>query len=74
MRNYWQPEVTRNVGRHIDGCDMCQRIKNQIEILVGKLKLSKIPEKPQIYLMVDFITKLLVVAGNYMILVIDCPR
>ena len=70
MRNYWQPEVTRNVERHIDGCDMCQRIKNQIEILVGKLKLSKISEKSQIYLIVDFITKLLVVAGKYMILVV----
>ena len=28
------------------GCDMCQRIKNRIEILIGKLKLSKVLEEP----------------------------
>jgi len=45
-RNYWWPGVTRNVGRYVDECDMCQRMKNRIEALVGKLKLSEIPEKP----------------------------
>jgi len=23
-RNYWWPEVTRDVGRYVEGCDMCQ--------------------------------------------------
>ena len=45
MRNYWWPGVTRNVGRYVDGCDMYQRMKNRVEILVEKLKLSEIPEK-----------------------------
>ena len=54
----------------MEGCDMCQRMKNRIEMLVGKLKLSVVPEKLWIYLMVDFITKLLLVAGKNMILVI----
>ena len=35
-----------------------------------KLKLSKIPEKPWTHLMVDFITKLLLVAGKDTILVV----
>ena len=30
-RNYWWPRVTRDVRRYVDSCDMCQRMKNQIE-------------------------------------------
>ena len=37
MRNYWWPEVTRNIGKYVDGCNMCQRIKSRTEALVGKL-------------------------------------
>ena len=69
MRNYWWPGVTRDVGRYVEGCDLCQRMKNRTEELVGKLKLSEIPEKPWSHLMVDFIMKLLVVAGKDAILV-----
>ena len=43
MRNYWWPEVMRDVGQYIEGYDMCQRIKNRTEIPVGELRLSKIP-------------------------------
>ena len=49
---------------------MCQRIKNRTEVLVGKLKLSKVLEKLWIYLTVNFITKLLLVAGKDVILVV----
>ena len=52
---------------------MCQRMKNRTEAPVGKLKLSEIPEKPWTYLMVDFITKLLLVARKDAILVV-CNR
>ena len=72
-RNYWWPEVTRYVGRYVEGCDLCQRMKNRMEELAGKLKLSKVPEKPWTHLIVDFITKLLVVAGKDAILVV-CDR
>jgi len=44
-KNYWWPGVTRNVGKYIDRCDICQRIKNRTEVSVGKLKLSEILEK-----------------------------
>ena len=70
MRNYWWPGVTRDMGRYVEGCDLCQRIKNRMEELAGKLKLSEVPEKPWIYLIVDFITKLPVVAENDAILVV----
>ena len=69
-RNYWQPGVMRDVRRYVEGCDLCQRMKNRTEELAGKLKLSEIPEKPWSYLMVDFITKLPVVVGKDVILVV----
>ena len=72
-RNYWWLGVTRDVERYVEGCDLCQRIKNRMKELARKLKLSKIPEKPWTYLIVDFITKLPVVAGKYAILVV-CDR
>ena len=70
MRNYWWPEVTKYIGKYVNSCDMCQRIRNQTEVLVGKLKLSEVPEKLWTHLMVDFITKLLLVAGKDAILVV----
>jgi len=30
----------------VEGCDLCQRMKNRIEELAGKLKLSEVPKKP----------------------------
>jgi len=44
-----------------------------MEEIVGKLKLSEVLEKPWTHLMVDFITKLLIVAGKDVILVV-CDR
>ena len=70
MRNYWWPGVTRDVGKYVKGCNLCQRMKNRMEEPVGKLKLSKVPKKPWAYLTVDFITKLPVVAGKDVILVV----
>ena len=55
----------------MEGCKICQRMKNRTEVLAEKLKLSKVLEKPQTHLMVDFIImKLLLVAENDTILVI----
>jgi len=72
-RNYWWLGVTRDVGRYVEGCDLCQRMKNKTEKPAGKLKLSEMPKKPWSHLMVDFIMKLLVVAGKDAILVV-CDR
>ena len=44
-----------------------------MEELAGKLKLDEMPKKPWSHLMVDFITKLLIVAGKDAILVV-CNR
>ena len=72
-RNYQQLGVMRDVGKYVEDCDICQRIKNRIEVIIGKLKLSKILEKPWTHLIVDFITKLPLVAGKDVILVV-CNR
>ena len=45
-RNYWWPGVTRDVERYVEGCDLCQRMKNRTEKVAGKLKLSEVLEKP----------------------------
>ena len=60
----------RDVERYVEGCDLCQRIKNRIEEVAEKLKLGEVLEKPWSHLMVDFIMKLLVVAGKNAILVV----
>ena len=52
---------------------MCQQMKNRTEEVAGKLKLSKVLEKPWTHLMVDFIMKLPIVAGKDVILVV-CNR
>jgi len=72
-RNYWWPEVTRDVGKYVEGCDLCQRMKNRTEEPAGKLKLSEVPQKTWTHLTVDFIMKLPVVVGKDAILVV-CNR
>ena len=73
MRNYWWSGVTKDVGKYMEECNLCQKMKNRTKVLVKKLKLSEILEKPQTYLIVDFITKLPLVAGKNAILVV-CDR
>ena len=48
-------------------------MKNRTEEVAEKLKLRKVPEKPWTHLIVDFITKLPIVAEKDMILVV-CDR
>jgi len=38
-------EVTKDIEKYIDSCDMCQRMKNYTETPAGKLKLSKVLKK-----------------------------
>ena len=69
-RHYWWPGVIRAVKRYMERYNLCQRMKNRMEEMVGKLKLSEIPEKPWTHLTVDFITKLLIVARKDAILIV----
>ena len=45
IRNYWWPGVTKNVGKYVEECDLCQRIKNRTEAPAGKLMTNEVPEK-----------------------------
>jgi len=72
-RNYWWPGITREVGRYVEGCDLCQQMKNRTEEVTGKLKLGEVLEKLWTHISVDFITKLPMVAGKDAILVV-CDR
>ena len=70
IRNYWWIGVTKDIEKYMDKCDICQRMKNWMEAPEEKLMTNKIPEKPWLYLTVDFITKLPLVAGKDAILVV----
>ena len=41
-RNYWWLGVTRDIERYVEGCDLCQWVKNRIEEIAEKLKLSEV--------------------------------
>jgi len=44
-RNYWWPGVTREVGRYVEGYDLCQQMKNRTEEVIEKLKSGEVLEK-----------------------------
>jgi len=72
-RNYWWPGVTKEIGKYVDGCNACQRYKNQSEAPAGKLMPNAIPEKLWSHISADFITKLPLAQGYDAILVVcDC--
>ena len=57
----------------MEGCDQCQRMKNRVEILAGKLRPNEVLEKPWQHISVDFVMKLPVSRGHDSILVV-CDR
>jgi len=59
IRNYWWPGVMKNIERYVEGCNMCQRMKNRTEVPVGNLKQSEVLKKLWTYLTVNFIMKLI---------------
>jgi len=60
----WWPGVIKDIGKYVDECDLYQRMKNRIEALVGKLMVNKVLKRPWTHLMIESITKLLLVAGK----------
>ena len=58
----------------MNSCNICQRMKNHIKIPAGKLKLSKVLGKLWTYLMVAFITKLLLVTTSFRSRTTVCSR
>jgi len=58
------------VGKYMEGYNACQRMKNRTEAPAEKLMMNKVLEKAWTYLTVDFIMKLLLIAGRDVILVV----
>ena len=46
IRNYWWLGIIKDIRRYIEEYNIYQRMKNKMEVLVEKLKLSKVPKKP----------------------------
>jgi len=69
-QNFWWPGVTKEVKQYVEGCNSCQRNKNHMEQLAGKLMPNSIPEKPWTHISADFITKLPIAQGYNLILVV----
>ena len=69
-QNFQWPEVTKEVKRYVEGCGVCQHNKNCTEQPAEKLIPNSIPEKPQIHIPADFITKLPLAQGYDSILVV----
>ena len=38
----WWPGVTKEVKKYMKECDSCQRMKNRVEMLAGKLRPNKV--------------------------------
>ena len=36
----------KDVEKYVDRCDICQRVKNYIEVLTEKLMVNKVLKKP----------------------------
>jgi len=62
--------VTKEVKQYVEGCDACQCNKNYTEQLAEKLMPNSVPEKPWVYILADFITKLPLAQGYNSILVV----
>jgi len=45
-RNFWWPEVKKEVKKYVEGYGACQRNKNRTEAPAGKLMPNTVPEKP----------------------------
>ena len=69
-RNFWQPGMTKEVKQYVERYNAFQHNKNYIEQPAGKLIPNSIPEKPQMHISADFITKLLLAQGYDSILVV----
>ena len=71
-RNYWWPGITQFMIEYIKGCNKCQRYKNHLELLAGKLKPLEVPNVPWKSILADFIVKLPQAQGFDLILVTIC--
>ena len=69
-RNYWWPYIQSNVHRYIEGCQPCQQAKTRKWKIHTPLQPNSIPEQPWEHITVDFITRLPILRGYDVIMVV----
>jgi hypothetical protein len=57
-RNYWWPQMSRNISIYVKHCDLCNRTKVQCRQPMGKLHPSETPDAPWDTISVNFIVEL----------------
>ena len=57
-RNYWWPQMSRYIGKHVSTCDMCLHTKVSCQPPARELNPLPIPDAPWDMISVDFIVEL----------------
>jgi hypothetical protein len=57
-RNYWWPQMSRNIGVYVNTCDLCNQMKVQRRQPIGELHPSETPDAPWEVISIDFIVEL----------------
>jgi hypothetical protein len=71
-RNYWWPKMNRLLQEYVKSCDTCARSKAPRHRSFGLLRPLSIPSQPWGFIVMNFITNLLVVkAKNSILVVVD---
>jgi len=47
-RNYWWPRLIKEVGKYVEGCNACQRYKNQSKAPAEKLMSNAIQKNHRV--------------------------
>ena len=65
--------MIKDIEKYVKECDLCQRMKNRIEIPAENLMVNKISERLSTHLIVNLITKLPLMVKKDVILIV-CDR
>ena len=69
-RNYYWPQLIKDVHKFCRTCNTCQRTKSSTQRLAGKMKPIPIPSKPYEEVTMDFMKMNKTARGNDIIFVV----
>ena len=70
LRNYWWPQMSRNIGKYVSTCNMCLQTKSICQPPFRQLHPLPIPDTPWDTISVDFIVELPESNGKDVIMVV----